>query len=401
MNRRAFLQKSALTTLGTMLIPSFLKVFETPLLAHKAMGEKILVIIQLSGGNDGLNTVVPFQNDVYYAKRPRIAIPKTEVLRLNDELGLNPVMTGVHKLYEKGFLTILNQVGYPNPDRSHFRSMDIWQTASASNEYLSTGWLGRYLDATCGRDCKTAHEVVEIDDMLSLALKGAKIKGLATTDAEKIYAATQSQSIQQLAQLASQQQSEHTEASYLYKTLAETVSSAQYLHSKVKTYTSTQNYPNNEFAQQLKSMAQLINAGVDTSVYYTSLAGFDTHVNQKSQHERLLKTYSDAVEVFVKDLQASGKWQDVLVMTFSEFGRRVAQNASNGTDHGTANNVFLMGGKLNKAGVWNEVPNLTDLDEGDLKYKIDFRNIYATLLRKHLNADDKVILGGEFATLDF
>jgi len=401
MNRRAFLQKTALATAGTMLIPSFLKAFESPLLPNKAKGEKILVVIQFSGGNDGLNTVVPFQNDIYYAKRPRLAVPKIDALHLNDELGLNPVMAGLHKLYEKGFLTVINQVGYPNPDRSHFRSMDIWQTASASNEYLSTGWLGRYLDATCGRDCKTAHEVVEIDDMLSLALKGDKIKGLATTNAKKIYEATQNKHIQRLSQLAPQYKDEHGEATYLYKTLAETVSSASYLYSKTKTYNATQIYPDNEFAQQLKTIAQLINAGVDTSVYYTSLTGFDTHVNQKNQHEKLLKTYSEAIETFVKDLQTGGRWSDVMVMTFSEFGRRVSQNASGGTDHGTANNLFLLGGSLQKAGVWNEAPNLTDLDEGDLKYKVDFRDIYATILRKHLQADHKVILGGEFQMLDF
>lgn len=401
MNRRHFLQKSAFATAGTLLIPSFLKTFETSILPTQSAGEKILVVIQLSGGNDGLNTVVPFKNDIYYEKRPRLAVPKTDVLRLQDDLGLNPVMGGLHKLYEKGFLTIINQVGYPNPDRSHFRSMDIWQTASSSNEYLSTGWLGRYLDASCVGDCQTAHKVIEIDDTLSLALKGQKIKGLATTNAQKIYEATQSQHIQSLAKLASQHTDHaHEDVAYLYKTLAETVSSANYLHSKTKTYNSNQTYPQNEFAQQLKTIAQLINAGAETSVYYTSLSGFDTHVNQKNAQERLLKTYSEAVEIFVQDLQKGGRWNDTVVMTFSEFGRRVAQNAGGGTDHGTANNLFLMGGKLKKAGIWNDAPNLSDLDEGDLKYKIDFRQIYATLLKKHLQTDDKMILGETFQTLD-
>jgi uncharacterized protein (DUF1501 family) len=398
MNRRNFLQKTAFATAGTMLIPAFLKEFETVLPTQQA-GEKILVVIQLSGGNDGLNTVVPFRNDIYYQKRPALAVPKTEVLKLNDDLGLNPMLKGVRNLYEKGFLSIINQVGYPNPDRSHFRSMDIWQTASSSSEYISSGWLGRYLDATCEGDCKIAHRVIEIDDTLSLALKGKKIKGLATTDTKKMYEATQNAHIQRLAQLASTHQ-DHEDVDYLYKTLAETVSSAEYLHSKTKTYNSSQTYPAHEFGQQLKVIAQLINAGAETSVYYTSLTGFDTHVNQQNQHERLLKLYSEAVEAFVKDLQSGGRWNDTVVMTFSEFGRRVAQNASRGTDHGTANNLFLMGGNLKKTGFWNEAPNLTDLDEGDLKFEIDFRNIYATLLQKHLRTDAKTILGDSFKVLE-
>lgn len=401
MNRRNFLQKTAFATAGTMLIPSFLKAFEQAVRTAPKAGEKILVVVQLSGGNDGLNTVVPFQNDVYYAQRPRLAIPKTEVLRLTDEIGLNPVMKGIQDLYEKGFVSIVNQVGYPNPDRSHFRSMDIWQTASASNEYLSTGWLGRYLDATCEGECKVAHRVVEIDDTLSLALKGQKIKGLATTNTQKMYEATQNTHIQRLQKLtAKHTDHEHEDVDYLYKTLAETVSSAQYLHSKTKTYNSNLAYPMHEFGQQLKTIAQLISAGAETSVYYTSLTGFDTHVNQKNQQERLLQIYNDSIATFVKDIQSAGRWNDVVVMTFSEFGRRVAQNASNGTDHGTANNLFLMGGKLKKAGLWNDSPNLTDLDEGDLKFQVDFRSVYATLLKKHLQTDDKAILGESFKLLD-
>ncbi len=402
MNRRDFLQKSAFATAGTMLIPSFLKAFEQSTLPTQSAGEKILVIIQLSGGNDGLNTVVPFKNEIYYQKRPRLAIPASEVLRIHPEQGLHPALTSLQKLYAQGQLTILNQVGYPNPDRSHFRSMDIWQTASESHEYLSTGWLGRYLDASCAGDCPIAHKVMEIDDTLSLALKGQKIKGLATTQTEKLFQATQNNHIQRIAQLASAHADHpHEDVAYLYKTLAETVSSAQYLHTKTKTYQNTLAYPAHEFGQQLKTIAQLINAGAETSVYYTSLSGFDTHVNQKNIHEKLLKIYSESIEVFVQDIQKGGRWQDTVVMTFSEFGRRVAQNAGGGTDHGTANNVFLMGGKLKKAGIWNEAPTLTDLEDGDLKYKIDFRNIYATLLKKHLKTEDKTILGKDFQTLDF
>jgi uncharacterized protein (DUF1501 family) len=383
-----------------MWIPTFLKAFELHNLDKAYQTDKVLVIVQLSGGNDGLNTVVPFRNDIYYQKRPRLAVSKEQVLKITDDLGFNPVLDGLRRLYEDGALTILNNVGYPNPDRSHFRSMDIWHTASESSEYLSTGWLGRYLDSTCSQDCHAAHEVIEIDDTLSPALKGEKIKGLAIKDAHKTAQATQTPHVQGLAKMVNEHD-DHDNVSYLYKTLAETVSSAEYLSNKIKNTQNTAQYNMNPFAQQLKTIAQMVNAGLSTNVYYTSLTGFDTHVNQKMQQERLLKIYGDAMKTFAEDLKKGGRWKDTVVMTFSEFGRRVEQNASGGTDHGKASNVFIAGGNLPKAGVFNEQPNLKDLDEGDVKFSIDFRQIYATLLKKHLGADDRQILGKEFKTLSF
>ncbi len=400
MKRRKFIQKSALASVGTMMIPGFLKAYEAMSMNQPINHHKKVVIIQLSGGNDGLNTVVPFRNDTYYELRPRLAVPKNKVLRLNDELGLNPILSGLKNIYDQGWMSIINNVGYPNPDRSHFRSMDIWHTASNSNEYLTTGWLGRYLDSECGSNCKTAHEVIEVDDTLSLATKGARIKGMALTNPQKLYKSTQNQGFKMLAQQAQAHDHEHN-VGYLYKTLAETVSSAQYIHQKSKVYQSKAAYPRNAFSQRLKTIAELINSGMDTKVYYAEMTGFDTHVNQKNRQERLLRTYSDAVKVFVEDLKKNGRLDEVLIMTFSEFGRRVKQNASNGTDHGTANNVFIMGGKLGKAGVYNESPNLKDLDKGDLKYSIDFRQLYATLLQKHLGVNDRKILGKNFEKLSF
>lgn len=399
MKRRDFLQNTALATAGTLWIPSFLKQYETIQKYKAGNTDKILVIIQLSGGNDGLNTIIPFENDLYYNARPKLAIPKTEVLSLNDELGLNPVMTGLRNIYEEGYLSIINNVGYPNPNRSHFRSTDIWQTASDSDEYLSTGWLGRYLDAACVGDCTTAHKAIEVDDTLSLVLKGEEMKGLALKNPKKLHKVTQSPHIQALANL--NQEHENENIAYLYKTLAETVSSANYIYDKSTVKESTEEYPQNKFGNNLKTIANLINAGLETNIYYTSLGGFDTHVNQKQAQDRLLKVYSDALEVFVKDLKKNGKLSQVVVMTFSEFGRRVAQNASNGTDHGTANQVFIIGESLNKAGFYNESPNLSDLDEGDLKYSVDFRNIYATLLSTHLDSDVESVLTQKFDTLDF
>lgn len=398
-NRRTFLKRSALATAGTMLIPSFLKAMEQNPSASFA-GEKILVVIQLSGGNDGLNTVIPYQDDLYYTYRPQLAIPKANVLKASDALGFNPALEKLNALYDKGYLTVINNVGYPNPDRSHFRSMDIWQTASHASEYLSTGWIGRYLDSSCA-GCGVAHQAIEIDDTLGLALKGASIKGMAVKNPARLYKAMHSPLIQELNTHNHPEQIADPSLHYLYKTLAETVSSADYIYDRSKVAQSVTAYPSNEFAARLKTVASLINAGVETKVYYVSLSGFDTHVRQNMQHERLLSTYAESVYAFVSDLEKNNRFGDVLIMTFSEFGRRVSENASGGTDHGTANNLFVMGKDLKKKGFLNGSPDLRKLDEGDLIHQVDFRSIYATLLNRWLAADDSRILAGKFPLLDF
>lgn len=395
--RRKFLKQSALATAGTMLMPGFLKSLE----AHPVIlpeGNKRVVIIQLSGGNDGLNTIVPYTNDLYYKFRPQLAIPKASVLQASDSLGFHPSLARLNELYDQGYLAVINNVGYPNPDRSHFRSMDIWHTASDSDKYLTTGWIGRYLDSSC-KNCSTAHQAVEIDDMLSLALKGENIKGLAVKNPKKLYTALHNNYLQKINKATSE--TFNPSLNYLYKTLAEATSSADYIYDKSKVYSSGAVYPNHEFAGQLKTVAELINSGIETKVYYVSLSGFDTHVRQQPQHERLLSTYADSVHAFVRDLEKTGRFQDVLIMTFSEFGRRVSQNASGGTDHGTANNLFVIGKNLKSKGFINSTPDLSKLDQGDLIHNIDFRSVYATVLTKWLAADSISILNGEFKAMEF
>ena len=392
--RRDFLRQSALATAGTMLIPDFLKAFDgnTLLPDHKK-----LVVIQLSGGNDGLNTVIPYRNDLYYKMRPKLAIDPATVLKAGDELGFHPGLSKLNGLYDQGYLGIINNVGYPNPDRSHFRSMDIWHTASNSTDYWQTGWLGRYLDAQCNH-CSTGHQAIEIDDVLGLALKGEQQKGMAVRNPKKLHDTLKRDLFQQLSK---QEQHDEPMVSYLYKSLAETVSSADYIYSKSTIAKSKITYPNSEFANRLKTIAQLINSGIDTRVYYASLSGFDTHVNQANSHERLLRTYSEAIDAFVTDLEENNSFKSVMVMTFSEFGRRVVQNASGGTDHGTANNLFLISKSLKQKGFINETPDLEKLDSGDLIHTVDFRSIYATLLDRWLNADADKILGSKFSRLGF
>ena len=403
MRRREFLKQSALTTAGTMLIPSFLKAYELDQMNVDPTGSKVLVVVQLSGGNDGLNTIVPFRNDIYYRERPTLAIPREKVLALNDEIGFNPALAPLKALYDDGLVKVVNNVGYPNPDRSHFRSMDIWQTASSSDQYLKTGWVGRYLDAACsGAGGCAPHKAIEVDDTLSLSLKGNAVNGLALLNPKKLYSQTRDGMIGELAGTSYPKMQDN--AGYLYKTLAETVSSAAYVYDKsAKSVHRTKgSYPAHELGSRLKTVSELIQSDISTRIYYISISGFDTHVNQAGQQERLLRNYAEAVKAFMDDMKATNRQNDVLLMTFSEFGRRVKQNASNGTDHGTANNVFLVGGGLSGTGserIYNQAPDLENLDAGDLKFTVDFRSIYATLLEDWLKADDLVVLGNRFPKL--
>ena len=392
--RREFLQIGSLAT-ATIMLPKFLKAFEKPMMVPA--GNKVVVVIQFSGGNDGLNTVIPVTNDIYYKSRPKIGITKDKAVILNTETGLNPALESFKGLYDEGHLAIMNNVGYPNPDRSHFRSMDIWQSASDSKDYVSTGWVGRYLDAQC-KGCDKPTQALEIDDMLSLALKGDNQKGLAFKDPRRLYSSSNEKFYKDIN--AAHHPSEET-VDYLYKTMSETLSSADYIFQQSKLHPTGQTYPGTELGKNLKTIASLIMSDINTKVYYVSLGSFDTHVNQEAQQKRLFTELNDAVKSFTTDLKANNRFQDVLMMTFSEFGRRVSQNASNGTDHGTANNMFFISGGLKQKGILNSMPDLSDLNEGDLKHKVDFKNVYATVLNKWLGADDKMILGKQCAYMDF
>ncbi len=394
--RKEFIQIGSLAT-ASLMLPKFLKAFERK--AMVPLGNKVVVILQLSGGNDGLNTVIPIRNDIYYRSRPRLGIEKTKALVITDEAGLHPALTGFKELYDDGSLGIMNAVGYPNPDRSHFRSMDIWQTGSESNQYFTTGWVGRYLDAQCSGCDKPTH-AIEIDDILSLTMKGEHIKGIAVKDPRRLYGTANEKFFRDVLKNHDDEPGAQP-VDYLYKTMAETLSSADYIFQQSRLHPTNAEYPKTELGNNLKTIASLILSDINTKVYYVSLGSFDTHVNQEMQQQRLFTEMNDAVKAFVNDLKNNNRFNDVMLFTFSEFGRRVEQNASGGTDHGTANNMFLISGGLKQKGLINPLPDLTDLDEGDLKYKVDFKNVYATVLNKWLDADDQNILGRKFDHLRF
>jgi uncharacterized protein (DUF1501 family) len=405
-SRRDFLRLSGIAS-ASLLLPNFLRGNDTA--AHEAMNKlllqqtngKRLVVIQFSGGNDGLNTIIPFGDDLYHSNRPGIGLKKDGVIRIDDHFSFNGGLKGLADLHNSGDVALLNNVGYPNPNRSHFRSMDIWHSASDENKYIQTGWIGRWLDASCDPKNIKPHLALEVDETLSLALKGEKINGLAMKRPARLELILKDNFLRETANEWTDHEDDHHNVEYLHKTLAETSKSAGYIHDHLDKSTAKSIYPQHAFGQQLKLIAELILSGCETSVYYVSLPGFDTHAGQNNQQNRLLKIYGDGIKAFADDLKSANMWNDTLMMTFSEFGRRVKQNASGGTDHGTANVMMFAGGNLRRKGILNEAPDLSNLDNGDLIYKVDFRSVYATVLQNWLGTDPEIVLGNKFGLMDF
>lgn len=384
-SRRKFLQQTGLLSAG-LFLPQFLQASDGQ---HGFNGKRIIVI-QLAGGNDGLNTLVPYQNDIYHKSRPTIGLSRDKLIVLNDELAWHHKMEPIREVYEQGYLTLINNVGYPNPNRSHFRSMDIWQSGSDSNQYLPTGWIGRYLDNHCSG---APHDAIALDESLPLALKGDVHKGLAFTDAAHLVRQGQHPFVQHWSNTAASGQEE---ASYLRGVRVSTLQSIQYLEEKLGGFSWTGGFPMTDYGKQLQQVAQLISAGVESSFYYVSLSGFDTHAGQAWTHGRLLQHYAKGMDALYRYLQQHGEWKNTLVLTFSEFGRRVTENGSGGTDHGAANPLWLAGGGIRQPGIYNEGPDLSHLLDGDIRHTIDFRQVYATLLEEWLQVKATPILGDPF-----
>lgn len=389
--RREFLKISSLAT-ASMLMPNFLKAMTLDDALNP--NQNILVVLQFTGGNDGLNTIIPAKNDIYFRERKTLAIQDS--IPLTDEAGINPALSYFKELFDNGELSVMNNVGYPNPDKSHFRSMDIWQSASRSDQFLETGWLGRFLDEECYR-CDHPTQALEVDDMLSLALKGENNKAFAFKDPKRLYQTSQEKYFKSLYD----HHHDDETVSYLYQTLGSTINNADYIFEKSKANKTEQIYPNSQLGKDFKTVASLIKSDINTQVYYLSIGSFDTHVNQNDRQKKLFDDINEAVKSFVADMKSNGLFNNILLMTFSEFGRRVAQNASNGTDHGTANQMFFISGNLKKKGLLNALPDLQNLNEGDLIYKEDFRKVYATILKNWLKADSSKVLGWQDGIYDF
>lgn len=375
--------------------------------------DRILVLVELAGGNDGLNTVVPFSDDAYQKARPGLKLGKGAVLELNDELGLHPQMSGMKDLYDDGSLAIIQGVGYPNPDRSHFRSMDIWHSARPEDqEFRGDGWLGRALDATEEQHAGRLPALAVGTERLPRALLGHKINVpmLRNIDAFKWNAGTGSKADQKrrrelIEKFAATPESANANLDFLRKSTTTAALTAKRLGELGDDYQTTANYPGNGLGQKLKTVAQLITADLGTRIFFVSLGGFDTHSQQADAHAALMGELSNGLAAFRQDMDNHKLSERVLVATYSEFGRRVEENGSLGTDHGTASQMFLIppkGHSRKKAGIIGDHPSLTDLDkEDDMLFHTDFRSVYATLLENWLEFPAEKVLGGNFKKMDF
>lgn len=381
--------------------------------------DRVLVVVQLGGGNDGLNTVVPFGMREYYQARPGLGINEKQVIKFKDRgatgIGLHPAMGPMMQLCEAGALAVVQGVGYPNPNRSHFKSMDIWHTASPETEGQGTGWIGRYFDNTCkgapgnagggdapARSVPGANLCVTIGDQAPLATLGGKVQPVAFED-EKLFRWAGAELHPDVARAYQRINREGViagvEADSPAGFLMRTAMDAQVSSDQIRKAVATQplvSYPGSRIGKSLRMVASMIRAGLKTRVYYTDMGGFDTHAGQQGTQQRLLGELATALAAFHADLQQQGNGGRVLTMTFSEFGRRVKQNAGGGTDHGTAAPMFLMGDMV-KPGLIGQHPSLGKLDDnGDLIYSMDFRAVYAAVLEQWMGANATAVLGKPF-----
>lgn len=363
----------------------------------------VLVVVQLSGGNDGLNTVVPYADDLYGRNRIALGISENQVLKIGDGLGLHPRLEGFSKLLEASRLAIVQGVGYPNPDRSHFRSMDIWHTARPEVQDRTDGWLGRCLDCSpgeAGGDVPALH-LGPNRLPLALASRQTPVPSVDSLESFRLRTGGGALPLASLSKLAESPRPEATELlDFLRRTTLAAYASSEQVQQALNEKEGPVAYPPYGLAQKLKNVAQLVDAGLNTRIYYVSLDGFDTHANQAEAHAALLAELAESVAAFVDDVAQRGHLDRVLLLTFSEFGRRVHENASQGTDHGTAAPLFVAGSRI-KSGPFGKHPSLSDLDsEGDLKFHTDFRQVYATLLDHWLGCPSETVLGGRFAPLE-
>ena len=429
--RRDFLRTTLLGGALTWTVPSFVAQTFSALhaeadgsLTQVTTGKDgpILVLIQLAGGNDGLNAVVPYSNDYYYRARPTISIPTHQVLPMTDTLGLNPAMTGFKELFDAGHLSVVNGVGYPNPNRSHFRATEIWQTASDEDKYLTDGWLGRYFDNACqGCDPTVGINIgprlpqafsshtptgISLENPDSYRFIGSGKNDDETMAYRSMYNpddATASANSGASVSMVSGTVTLHNGQSAL-DFLERTSMDAQVSSDKIRDIAgktaSSARYPGSGLGRNLQLIARLIAGGLPTRVFYVSQGGYDTHTGQRGGQDGRLRELGDALKAFTDDLTDMGEFDRVMIMTFSEFGRRVQENGSQGTDHGAAAPMFLVGSHM-KAGLLGAEPSLApgDLQDGDIKYNTDFRSVYASILQEWMQTNSVPILGRQFPTL--
>ena len=410
-SRRSFLGASIGGTAGLAIGGALPGSWMQSLAASELKEDRILIVIQLSGGNDGLNTVVPYRHDDYRKARPKLGIPTADVLKIDDDFGFHPTMGGIHKLLEDGRFSIVQGVGYASPNRSHFESMDIWHTCHRKEERTGEGWLGRWIVSTQDKsdsDARGLHLGAE-QQPIALAGRGIQVPSVATIDQFRLNVdGGELLGNRSMAEEDSEKAKMESKAGlapdsdpllgFLEASTQAALEASARLEKAMKTADDGGDFPQTQLGEKLRVISRLILAGISTKVYYVTLDGFDTHSQQPLAHAGLLRQWSDALSSFVKRMEQAGQSERVLVMTFSEFGRRVAENASEGTDHGAAAPLYFSGPKLDQPFV-GALPSLTDLEDGDLKFHTDFRQVYATVIENWLGGSSESILGGKYEKL--
>ena len=360
--------------------------------------DRILVVLQMAGGNDGVNTLVPFADDEYYKNRPVLAVRREQVLKLDDDAGLHPSMKAMKKLWDDGRLAVVQGVGYPNPNRSHFRATDIWESAIPEREETRTGWLGRAVDrAGLPEDAVPAIAAGEVSLPLTLVGERPGAVSILSLDAFRLQVADGDPAGRRRAilgtLLAARSVPDGSDLSFL-------CSASRLAYRCSERLEGVEAIPKggSEIGKKLQLVARLIEAETGARIFHVSLGGFDTHADQPQGHQELLRQLSEAVAAFFTELERRGHSRRVLLMTFSEFGRRLRENKSRGTDHGAAAPLFLVSEAI-RGGIYGTRPSLADLDDGDLRHTVDFRSVYRTVLTDFLGWNAAGILGGDFPAI--
>jgi len=412
LTRRSLIGRGALLVASGFLAPSFITRTAMaldgpssalgPVALDSSKKNRILVVLQLSGGNDGINTLVPFADPNYSQLRPSLGFAANEVLHLTDSVGLNPNLSKLKTMYDQGKVAVVQGLGYPNPNRSHFRSMDIWHSARPDT-FERSGWLGRYVSACeCAQD--NALPAISVGDQLNTMFwtDTTLVPAVASIGAFSFLTDTKYKNdrtfqMQTLQNIYSQAGNWSAYEGLIRRGTLQALAGSDELQKVAASYQSPVQYPaNNGLANQLKMVAQVIAGNLGTRLFSVSMGGYDTHANQKPTQDKNLAQLGDALEAFMQDLANMQQQDNVVIMAFSEFGRRVKQNGSGGTDHGTAEPMFIIGNKV-QGGLYGTYPSLSDLDNnGDLKFNADFRSVYAGVLKDVVGADPAPILAGSF-----
>jgi len=405
-SRREFLARGLYGIGVSSAMPIFLSRTSAALTAQALQGtsvekypNRILVVVELSGGNDGLNTVVPYGDPAYYRARPKIGIPENEVITLSNGFGLHPSMVGFERLYKDGLLGVVHGCGYDHPSLSHFSSMGFWHTG-VPNGGEPLGWLGRLADEVYNPSKKNV--IVNIGNSQSLAVRSGHHSPLVFDDPARFRREGTDEEKKVLAGMSLPKTTGNASLEFLTSLAANATESSDFVRQASASYQTTVDYGiGGGIGANLQRVAALISAGMPTRLYYVTYAGnsFDTHVQQADLHSRLLMYTADAIRGFMEDIKRLGRGDDVAMMVFTEFGRRVEENGSLGTDHGTATPMFVIGKGVN-GGLHGRHPSLTDLDDGNMKMTTDFRRVYATMIKEWLGYDDTPkILKGDFGPL--